>query len=104
MKTPTFKEFMKMDWNGIEPFYLDLQEMELGEDNLDSWMEGWSDLRKLVDERYARLQLATELDTADIKAEKNYHDFLEKIYPSVRTADQMLKEKILISDLVPTGM
>ncbi len=104
MKTPTFNEFMTLDQDGIEPFYQALQEMELGEDTLDSWMEGWSDLRKLVDERYARLELATELDTTDIKAEKNYHDFLEKIYTSVRTADQKLKEKLLVSGLVPAGM
>jgi len=57
-----------------------------------------------VDERYARLELATELDTTDIKTEKNYHDFLEKIYPFIRKADQKLKEKILASKLVPAGM
>jgi len=104
MKTPIFTEFMNMDWDGIEPLYLALQEIELGEDSLDAWMEGWSDLRKLVDERYARLSLATELDTTDEKAEKKYHEFLEKIYPATQAADQKLKEKLLISKLVPSGM
>ncbi len=73
-------------------------------DHLDNWMEGWSDLRKLVDERYARLSLATELDTTDEEAEKQYHDFLENIYPSIRAADQKLKEKLLASELEPAGM
>ena len=104
MKTPTFSEFLTLDWDGIGPLYQALQEMELGEDSLDSWMEGWSDLRKLVDERYARLSLATKLDTTDEEAEKKYHDFLEHIYPSTRAADQKLKEKLLASKLVPTGM
>lgn len=104
MKTPTFEEFMVLDREGIEPIYQALQEMELGEDSLNIWMEGWSDLRKLVDERYARLSLATELDTTDEEAEKEYHDFLENIYPAAQAADQKLKEKLLASGLEPTGM
>jgi len=104
MKTPTFNEFMALDQDGIEPLYQVLQDMELGKGSLDNWMEGWSDLRKLVDERYARLSLATELDTTDEEAEKEYHDFLENIFPVTQAADQKLKEKLLASKLVPTGM
>jgi len=104
MKTPTFEKFMILDKDEIEPLYQTLQDMELVEDSLESWMEGWSDLRKLVDERYARLSLATELDTTDEKAEKDYHDFLENIYPATQAADQELKEKLLNSGFEPTGM
>ena len=104
MNTPTFAEFMSLDWKTIEPLYQVLQEMELTEGSLDKWMEGWSDLRKLVDERYARLELANQLDTTDKGVEKEYHDFLENIYPPIRAADQKLKEKLLASKLVPAGM
>ena len=94
MKTPTFKEFMNLDWDGIEPFYQVLQEMELGEGSLDSWMEGWSDLRKLVDERYARLELATELDTTDDRGrERTIMIFWRIFTQSIRAADQKLKRK-----------
>lgn len=104
MKTPTFNEFMTLDRDGIEPLYQVLQEMKLTEGSLDKWMEGWSDLRKLVDERNARLELATYLDTTDEEAEKKYHDFLENIFPATQAADQKLKEKLLASKLVPAGM
>jgi oligoendopeptidase F len=104
MKTPTFSEFMALDWEGIEPLYQILEKTDLSDGSVDQWMEGWSDLRKLVDERYARLELATELDTTDEEAEKRYHDFLENIYPSTQAADQKLKEKLLASKLVPAGM
>ena len=104
MKTPTFKEFMTLDWKSIEPLYQYRQEIELTQDTLDRWMGEWSDLRKLVDERYARLSLATELNTTDEVAEKEYHDFLENIYPATQSADQKLKEKLLASKLVPAGM
>ncbi|TFG49721.1 MAG: M3 family oligoendopeptidase [Anaerolineales bacterium] len=73
-------------------------------ESLADWMEAWSDLRKLVDERYARLGLATELDTADQEAERLYHEFLGDIYPATQSADQKLKEKLLLSELVPKGM
>jgi len=104
MKTPAFQEFRTLNWESIQPLYQQLEDFELTEDSQDSWMEQWSDLRKLVDERYARLELATELDTTDEEAEKQYHDFLDNIYPSIKAADQALKEKILGSELTPRGM
>ena len=104
MKTPAFQEFISLNWEGIQPLYQQLEDFELTEESQDSWMEQWSDLRKLVDERYARLELATELDTTDEEAEKQYHDFLDNVYPSTKAADQVLKEKILGSELTPQGM
>jgi oligoendopeptidase F len=104
MKTPAFEKFIDMDWEEIQPFYDDLEKGQLEEGTLTAWMTGWSDLRKLVDERYARLELAIEQDTTDEEAEKAYHGFLEKIYPQARTADQKLKEKLLASGFVPKGM
>ena len=104
MKTPSFSDFLDMDWEDIQPLYHDLEKDPLDEKTLTTWMTGWSDLRKLVDERYARLSLATELDTTDEKAEKDYHAFLENVYPKAQAADQKLKEKLLSSGLEPEGM
>ena len=104
MKTPAFNVFVTLDWEGIQPLYQQLEDIELTEESLGLWMEGWSDLRKLVDERNARLRLATQLDTANKEKEKSYHDFLEHVYPSAQAADQGLKEKLLGSKLTPQGM
>ena len=104
MKTPAFDEFALLDWEGIKPYYDQLAEIDLTEESLDSWMKDWSDLRKLVDERNTRLSLATALDMSDKDAEKDYHVFLEDVYPAVRAADQKLKEKILESGMIPAGM
>ncbi len=104
MKTPSFTEYSKMDWDAVEPFYQELQEAELAADNVEDWLSSWSDLRKLVDERNARVSLAVELDTNDQEAEDAYHVFLEKFYPSAQAADQKLKEMLLASGLVPAGM
>jgi oligoendopeptidase F len=104
MKIPSFDKFMEMDWDKIQPFYDELENAQLDQDSLESWMTGWSELSKLVDERYTRLALATRLDTTDEKAEKAYHSFLEGLFPKTRIADQKLKEKLLDSALVPEGM
>ena len=104
MKTPTYDKFITLDWTGIEPLFQDLQNLEITQESLDDWMDDWSELRKLVDERYARLSLAIELDTADEKAEKKYLDFIENVYPATQAADQKLKEKILATGWIPEGM
>ena len=104
MKTPPFGQFLDMDWEEIQPLYDDLEKGQLEGGALKAWMTGWSDLRKLVDERYARLALATELDTTDEEAEKAYHAFLEEVYPRTQAADQKLKEKLLASGFVLDGM
>jgi oligoendopeptidase F len=104
MNSPTYAEFALLNWEDIQPYYDQLVDVELTEDSLESWIEDWSDLRKLVDERYARLSLATALDMSDKDAEKDFHDFLEEVYSAVQAADQKLKEKILESGLIPARM
>jgi oligoendopeptidase F len=104
MKTPSFEEYMDMDWEEIQTFYIELEREKLEEETLAEWMTGWSELRKLVDERYARLSLATALDTTDEEAEKAFHSFIEEIYPKDLAADQKMKEKLLGCGFVPEGM
>jgi hypothetical protein len=69
---PALPEFMDQPWEQFALYYRDLIESPLEEDNLYSWLEDWSELRKLVDERYARLQLANNQDTGDEAAEKHF--------------------------------
>ena len=77
MKTPTFQEYLDYTWEKIEPFYQELEQRDLTVVNVDEWMTSWSELSKLVDERYCRLSLAADQDTTDEKAEKAFHLFLE---------------------------
>jgi len=104
MKIPSFQEYFTSTWEQVEPYYQSLLERDLREETLDDWMSDWSELRKLVDERNARLSLVTDLDTTDEEAEKTFHDFLEEFYSSAQSADQKLKEKLLESGLEPAGM
>lgn len=100
----TIDEFLTMTWNQIEPYYGILETQAFDEGSVDAWLSDWSHLRKLVDEAYARLQLANARDTTDQAAEERYHRFLVEIYPPIQAADQRLKDRLLQSGLTPAGM
>lgn len=104
MKYPPIDTFMAWDWPEIEPLYEDLQTRDLDDSSLEAFLTDWSSLRKLIDETYARLQLANAQDTTDQQAEDRYHTFLEAVYPPSESADQLLKEKLLSSGYCPPGM
>ena len=96
-------DFMDWPWSQMEPYYQELVARPLNEANIASWLADWSHLKKLVDETYARLQLANSRDTANEQAERRYYSFLDHVYPSIQAADQKLKEKLLTSGLTAPG-
>lgn len=98
-----YHEFIHWTWPQFEPYYQDLIGRSLSADNAPAWLADWSHVAKLVQETYARLHLATTLDTADTEAEKRYHTFSGEVYPQIETAEQQLKQKLLDSGLEPAG-
>ncbi len=101
---PNITKFMISAWADLEPYYQGLLERPMDAASVAVCLTDWSELRKLVDETYARLQLASFQDTADVEAEQRYYSFLENLYPKLQAADQQLKEKLLASRLEPDGM
>jgi len=98
-----YREFINWTWAQFEPYYEDLSGRALTADTVESWLADWSQVSKVVQEAYARLHVATTLDTADVEAEHHYHAFLGDVYPRVETAEQGLKQKLLDSGLEPMG-
>ncbi|MGE5221698.1 MAG: M3 family oligoendopeptidase [Omnitrophica WOR_2 bacterium] len=96
--------FMDWSWDQMQPYYQELSGRRLDENSVSAWLHDWSELEKLVDETYSRLQLANSQDMTDAAAEQRFHTFLEKVYPSIQSANQSLKEKLLWSGLEPEGM
>jgi oligoendopeptidase F len=99
----TAQEFMDWNWSRIEPYYQDLNARSLSNKIVSTWLADWTRLSNLVSETYARLFVATTLDTRDQEAEQRYHAFLDQIYPAVEAAEQKLKQKLLASGLEPAG-
>ncbi len=98
-----YHEFIHWTWPQLEPYYKDLIDRSLSADNVAAWLADWSHIAKLVQETYARLHLATTLDTADAEAEQRYNTFIGEVYPQVEAAEQQLKQKLLAGGLEPPG-
>jgi oligoendopeptidase F len=94
---------MQLPWSSIEPFYQELAGRDLNAANVNQFLLDWTALAKLRQETYERLYVGITVDTTDKQAEQAYNDYLDIIYPGVQAAEQVLKEKLLLSGLEPEG-
>ena len=90
-------------WPEIEPYYQELEARSITAANVDDWLADWSSVGERIEELYARLAVATSVNTADKQADERMNKFLDSIFPNVMAADQKLKEKLLASQLEPKG-
>jgi oligoendopeptidase F len=95
------KEFMDWPWSRIEPFVTELLNHPVDASSVSEWLAGWTHLDELLQERYARLYVATTVDTTDDAAQQRFVEFLDQIYPQALAAEQKLKEKLLGSGVEP---
>ncbi len=98
-----YRDFIHWTWPQFESYYQALNAQVLSTRTIEHWLADWSHIAKVVQETYARLHLATTLDTADAEAEQHYNTFIGEVYPRVEAAEQKLKQKLLASGLEPTG-
>jgi oligoendopeptidase F len=99
----TVQEFMSWDWMQIEPFFHKLEANRLDDDHVEAWLLGWTRLSNLIQETYARLYVATTINTNDAGSEQRFQAFLDQVLPPARASEQKLKEKLLKSGLKPVG-
>ena len=95
--------FIHWDWAQIKPYADDLALRSLSPDTLPEWVMDWSDLNRMLAEIFARLWVATTLNTTDLEVKDRFNRFLDGIYTPSLAANQTLKQKLLDSDLQPEG-
>jgi oligoendopeptidase F len=96
--------FIHWDWKSIKPYADDLAQRPVTSQSVLSWVMDWSDLNRLVSEIFARLWVATTLNTADQEAKTRFNTFLDEIFTPSLVANQVLKQKLLASGLQPPGL
>lgn len=96
-------DILNSTWADYEPYYRELVQHPIDQNNIGTWLTDWSSLKDVISEMYARLNVAVTLDTLDEEAEIRFNAFLENVYPAAQSADQRLKEKLLASGLEPHG-
>ncbi len=82
-------------WETYKPYFADLQQREISEDNLRRWLEDWSRLSAFLQEAGTMVEIKKTLDTTDEKREQDFLDFVNDVAPSAKIADQQLKEQFL---------
>jgi len=93
--------FMQWDWDQINPYFEDLAKRPLSPATLSEWMRDWSDLSRILSEMYSRLWVATTCNTTDPETKDRFNTFLDKIFTPALATNQLLKQKLLASDLQP---
>lgn len=99
----TPEQLLAITWEDLKPYYQELQTATLFEGNIEDWLEGWSNLDKVVVELNNRRYVATTVDTTDQAAKDALVDFLDTIMVNIRAFDQRLTEKLLTSQIKPQG-
>jgi len=97
------KSILEMTWQDYEPYYSDLESRKVDASTIDAWLDDWSALASCVDEQFTRLQVVTSQYTADKDLQKQFDDFLDKVQPASKAADQKMKGKMLGCGLRPEG-
>ena len=97
------QDVLDWEWSQFQAYYENLAQRELNDSIITTWLSNWSDLSALLAEVYARLYVATTVDTTDEAAEASFNHYLDHIYPAAASAEQKLKEKLLMSELEPAG-
>ncbi len=97
------QELLTWTWPQFEPAVQEILAANLTAENVKEWMLDWSRLKDCLDELYARLYVATTVNTADEAARKRLDNFFDTVYPSGMEANQAIKQKLLASGLEPEG-
>ena len=97
------EELIDWDWARYEPYFTDLARQSLSAENVEGWLEGWTKVKYCLEEQYARLYVATAVNTADSAARQRFNIFIDAVYPKAEAASQTLKQKLLDSGLQPAG-
>lgn len=106
MSTPLPKSaeaLKRLTWTDLEPHFTELKQTSLTAQNVEAWLDHWSEVMRAVEETGSRLYVAVTVNTADEGAEKALNAFYETLYPAAKSAENDLKLKFLQSGLQPEG-
>ena len=87
--------FRDASWADIEPYFRELAERPLDEENVEQWLADWSDLESLVSEAGSLAYFAYSCNTADPAAETAQLRHDSEIGPKAQQARSRLQERLI---------
>lgn len=82
-------------WDSFQSHYDRLESEPLTETGLQSWLERWSQLNRVVEEVGSIVYIESTLDTTDPAKEQAFLNYVENMDPGYRRSEQTLKERLL---------
>ena len=95
------KEMQNWKWNDYEPYFDNLLNQDIDENNINTWMKSWSNLSELIGEVGTDVYVSTTVDTTDENAKNRFNTFLKDISENASSKNQMLRKKLLDSGFIP---
>lgn len=92
-----------LEWtqDQYKPYFEALIARDITADNVDAWLRDWTAIGELAYEVFARLNVATTVDTTDEVADARIKAFLNGVFPALMTYNNMLNRKLVESGLEP---
>lgn len=84
-------------WSALEPYFQELDERSASGEDVSSWLADWSRLSELVMEGGSLLSIRFTQDTRDEARREAYMHFVKEVSPRLRTANQVLRHRLLES-------
>jgi hypothetical protein len=82
-------------WSDLDADYAELLARPVDAGTLYTFLVDWSDLSKSIEETATFLQLAADLNTADVSAQERLSHFHRVTQPAVKIAAAVLRRKVL---------
>jgi oligoendopeptidase F len=90
------EEFVVTDWNGLEPFFQDLEQRPLpSRKDLEKWLEDMSELEAIVSEDACWRQIRMTCDTENKALEEAFTYYCMEIQPKIQPYADRLNRKLI---------
>ena len=94
------ENFVLTDWNGLEPFFQDLEQRRLdSREDLEKWLHDMSELDAVVSEDACWRQIKMTCDTENKSLEEAFAFFCMEIQPKIQPYADRLNRKLVESPL-----
>jgi oligoendopeptidase F len=90
------KDFAVKNWEGLEPFFKDLEEREINTiAELEQWLKDASELESVISEDSCWRQIRMTCDTEDKALEESFNYFMLEIQPRIQPYSDRLNKKLV---------
>jgi oligoendopeptidase F len=90
------ESFMVSDWNGLEPYFKELEERRIEtREELETWLKDMSELEAAISEEICWRQIRMTCDTENKELEEAFNYFMLEVQPRIQPYADRLNRKLV---------